>query len=256
MDAVTLALAKAKTAKLENTILEEQEVTISWDGDITGRDMVQEGNTGGIGWCRVSSRTPSAEELEAAVISGKGLDGELSLNDDNMVPESHYFNDDVSYCLWAFVTYKDNVTLRDGTIVPKPGTYLIHNIRAWGNVVTVTRLTYTTKVIKQDRVPQPVVFDLDAMGIDVQSLVLAGGGTATIDASEIFNTVQRGNHYLFRGSFAGTTVDILPSFYQWNTDGSLECIGFAIAVFLESFMQIHYVMSRDHIDVVITPLGA
>lgn len=256
MDAVTLALAKAETAKLENTLLEDQEVTIAWDGDPTGKEMAWGNTEQTYGYCWVSALTPDRNDLEKSTIvalnleNGEETQGVLGTDGFNIGDGCIVVGGFIA--LVVAVAYKDNVTWNKWCF-PKAGLYFGYNLG-----ITVKRMTFNTKLIKKELIPDnlPTVFDLDAMGIDVQSLVLSGGGDVSIDASAIFNNIVRGGSYIFRGSFAGYSMDILPSFYQWNTDGSLECIGFAIAGNVSGFVQVHYLIGRDYLTAVITPLGA
>ncbi|MBQ7001686.1 MAG: hypothetical protein IJN67_11690 [Oscillospiraceae bacterium] len=254
MDLLTLALAKAETAKLENTILEDKEVTITWDGDITGKDMVWAGENWG--WCRVSDRTPSAEELRNATV--KSLGGEtVGFEDIANSRFDQYCDDDISYLTLFFAAYSDNaiVPFYDKP-VPKTGLYFVFKLLN-EPTGTIVEMTYPTTILKKDRIPNTVVFDLDAMGIDIQSLVVAGGGSASVDASEIWKEVTKGGTYIFRGSFNGDTVDINPTFIVWNPNGTLDTIGLSLAAMVSgSFIQAHCMLDKDYIYCTVTPLGA
>ena len=255
MDLVTLALAEAETAKLKNTILEDKEVTITWDGDITDKDMVWVGENWG--WCRVSDRTPSEEELKAATFRIEGGNKDIDFEDITHFGTDQHYDEDISYLFFFFAAYNDNtiVPYYDKP-VPKAGLYFGYKLLN-EPMGTTLKLTYPTTILKKDRIPETVVFDLDAMGIDVQSLVLAGGGSASVDASEIWKEVTRGGTYIFRGSFNGDTVDINPTFFVWNPNGTLDNIGLSMAAMVSgSFIQVHCMLDKDYIYCTVTPLGA
>ena len=175
MDVVTLSLARQSADRLEKTLTEDKEVTITWDGDINGKDMAWT-NAYNWGWCRVSDLTPSAEELQTAVFKMKGSLGNWNdINEFLNQPGLNisYFDNDISYVFAVAVVYKDNVKIpyQSGVIAPKAGLYFGYKLLG-DEDATVVEMVYKKKVIKPDLLPQTNEILLNDYGLgDIEMLI-------------------------------------------------------------------------------------
>jgi hypothetical protein len=258
-----------KFPKNNLNIFDKREVTeITWDGNTTGRETVTGAEFFGgvlLNWCHVSSLLPARENL---------ADGSyftaLDLGKAWTIPDKDIFDLDGGGAIAAqglpcVVVYKENTYLKgdDFTsdfVFPTTGVWFLYGINNNGESFDTRKLTFgkpmEVDVIKEDLLPVTPVFDLDAHGISVQSLAATGGGQATIDASAIFDSIERGKEYQFRGALAGTILDFPAQFYQYDSSGNLITIGLRIAGDMgDSFIQADVLLRRTYMYMVITPLG-
>ena len=247
MDIITLVLARKDADDLSNQILDASQATATWDGNPEGRTVVKRNNQTDRGWCHVSGLLPDRESI---------LESTVQVGDKTFRLGDALLDQSVDYvcCAYVVVIYKENTVVEAiSTLFPKVGVYFGFNLMGDGEYAT--SLTFDTKIIKPEIVPRVTVFDLDEIGIDLQSLAIAGGGSAVIDASKIFRNVRQGQNFMLRGSFAGTVVETTPIYCQWDASGRLINMGLSFVADLDAVVRIDYLMSSTNLLCVITPMG-
>lgn len=245
---------------IENDILEDYKATITWDGNTNGRIVVRKEGYPDSGWCRISALLPNRETISD--ITWKGINNKKGEITEGTIEDTIplFENDDVWYGLFAVFVYKDDYYLEVNDITfPKAGIYFSFN--ALGGDEYLTELTFDTIGIKQnllrDTESKITTFDLNSYGIDVESLLMSGGGSATIDASEIFRSLRPDQSIMLCGKFQGDTMYVAPTFYNWSPDGSLVSLGFGLCGNIGTgYALVNYVMFDTSLHCIITPLSA